>query len=131
MAVDREFACILLMCIKFCDLLVSFDCLWNSFCSPWDQPWGRFGLPRGPPWRHFGPPLGSLGIPWGHLGHVGLPRGAWDDLGSKMDVNSVTLRNSAPNAAYTLRVLGGGHPHREGQRRRRCRVARRGGRVEG
>ena len=31
-------------------------------------------------------PFGSLGTPWGHLGHPGLPRGAWDDFGSKMEV---------------------------------------------
>ena len=88
MAVDREFACILIMCIYFSDLLVSFECLWNSFCCPW----GDFGLPFGA-WAPKGPSLaslwshfGSLGTPWVHLGHLGLPSGAWDDLGSKMDV---------------------------------------------
>ena len=45
------------------------------------------------PWASKGPSLpslwssfGSLGTPWGHLGHPGLPRGAWVDFGSKMEV---------------------------------------------
>ena len=29
----------------------------------------------------------SLGTPLDHLGHLGLPSGAWDDLGSKRDVH--------------------------------------------
>jgi len=32
------------------------------------------------------PPFGSLGAPWGNLGQLGLPSGAWDDLGSIVDV---------------------------------------------
>ena len=36
----------------------------------------------------LGVTLASLGTPWGHLGRLGLPRGAWDDFGSKMDPNS-------------------------------------------
>ena len=45
-------------------------------------PWA----PKGPSLASFWFPFGSLGTPWGHLGHLGLPRGAWDDFGSKMDV---------------------------------------------
>ena len=50
---------------------------------------GPFGAPRapkGPSLASLWLPFGSLGTPWGHLGHLGLPRGAWDDFGSKMDV---------------------------------------------
>ena len=57
------------------------------------RPWGDLGHPFGSLWGALGSqgaslwsPSGSLGTPWGHLGHLGLPRGAWDDLGSKMDV---------------------------------------------
>ena len=45
-------------------------------------PWAPKGLSLTSLWL----PFGSLGTPWDHLGHLGLPRGAWDDLGSKMDV---------------------------------------------
>ena len=71
-------------------MLVSFD--WNSFCSPWATLGfllGAFGAPwapKGPSLASLWSPFGSLGTPWGHLGHLGLPRGAWDDFGSKMDV---------------------------------------------
>ena len=48
-----------------------------------------FGAPRAPKglslaslWLIFG----SLGILWGHLGHLWLPGEAWDDFGSKMDI---------------------------------------------
>ena len=88
MAVDREFACILFMCIYFFALLVSFGCLWCLFCRPWTT-LGAFGAPwatKGLSWASLWRPWGTLGTPWGHLGHLGLPRGAWDDLGSKMDV---------------------------------------------
>ena len=63
----------------FCDLLVSFGCLWSStllfslgrlWACFW-EPLGRFGLRRGPPWRHFGfplAPLGRRGAIWGTLG---------------------------------------------------------------
>ena len=91
MAVDREFACILFMCIKFCDLLVSFGRLWGSFCFPW----GDFGPPFGSLWGALGSQgalldvtLASRWFPWDHLGRFGLPRGAWDDFGFKMDPNS-------------------------------------------
>ena len=50
---------------------------------------GSFGAPRAPKGlsqASLWPPFGSLGTPWGHLGHHGLPRGAWDDFGSKMEV---------------------------------------------
>ena len=41
--------------------------------------------------------LWLLGTPWGHLGRLGLPRGAWDDFGSKMDpIPSKWLSSSAP-----------------------------------
>ena len=45
-------------------------------------PWA----PKGPSLASFWFPFGSLGTPWGHLGHLGLPRGAGNDFGSKMDV---------------------------------------------
>ena len=45
-------------------------------------PWAPKGLSLVSLWL----PFGSLGAPWDHLGHLGLPRGAWDDFGSKMDV---------------------------------------------
>ena len=45
-------------------------------------PWA----PKGPSLASFWSPFGSLGTPWGHLGHPGLSRGAWDDFGSKMEV---------------------------------------------
>ena len=45
-------------------------------------PWAPKGLSLASLWL----PFGSLGTPWGHLGHLGLPRGAGDDFGSKMDV---------------------------------------------
>ena len=48
-----------------------------------------FGVPRAPKglslvslWL----PFGSLGAPWGDLRQLGLPSGAWDDLGWIMDV---------------------------------------------
>ena len=50
---------------------------------------GSFGAPRapkGPSLASLWLPFGSLGTPRGHLEHLGLPRGAWDDFGSKMDV---------------------------------------------
>ena len=59
-------------------ILLTLGRLWASF---WD-PLGRLGLTRGSPWR----PFGSLGTQWDHLGHLGLPSGAWGDFGSEMDV---------------------------------------------
>ena len=50
---------------------------------------GCFGtprLPRGCSLASLWLPFGSLNTPWGHLGHLGLPRGALDDFGFKMDV---------------------------------------------
>ena len=116
MAVDREFAYVLFMCIYFCDLLVSFRCLWNSFCRPWTTlgilleafgaPWAPKGLSLGSLWRSFG----SLGTPWGHLGHLGLPRGAWDDFGSKMDVQFRANGSQVARLStkYDLAELSGG-----------------------
>ena len=52
--------------------------LLGAFGAPW--------APKGLSLTSLWPPFGSLGTPWDHLGHLGLPRGAWDDLGSKMDV---------------------------------------------
>ena len=43
--------------------------------------WAR-GLSLASLWPLFG----SLGTPWSHLRHLGLPRGAWDDFWSKMEV---------------------------------------------
>ena len=50
--------------------------------GPFGAPWASKGLSLASLW----PPFGSLGTPWDHLGHLGLPSGAWDDFGSKMDV---------------------------------------------
>ena len=58
MAVDREFACILFMCIQFSDLLVSLGCPWSSFCSPWAD----FGLPFGTLWGASGSQGAFLGV---------------------------------------------------------------------
>ena len=52
--------------------------LLGAFGAPW--------APKGLSLASLWPPFGSLGTPWGHLGHLGLPRGAWDGFGSKMDV---------------------------------------------
>ena len=58
------------------------------------------GAPRAPKALSFASlwlPFGSLGTPWGHLGHLGLPSGARGDFGSKMDVqfraNASQVRN--------------------------------------
>ena len=87
MAVDREFVHFVYVCIVFCFvgflwvslelILLSFARLWASFWAPW--------APKGLSLASLWPPFGSLGIPWGHLGRLGLPRGAWDDFKSKMD----------------------------------------------
>ena len=74
MAVDREFAYILFMCISFviCSLVLGvLRCLWSSFCSPWSD---------------FGFPFAPLGCRWVPLGHLGLPSGACSDFGSKLNV---------------------------------------------
>ena len=52
--------------------------LLGAFGAPW--------APKGLSLTSLWPPFGSLGTPWDHLWHLGLPRGAWDDFGSKMDV---------------------------------------------
>ena len=94
MAVDREFACILFMCISFCDLLVSFGCLWDHLAllgstlglllKAFGAPWAAKGLSL----ASLSLPFGSLGTPWDHLGHLGLPSGAWADLGQQWTSNS-------------------------------------------
>ena len=50
--------------------------------GPFGTPWAPKGVSLASLW----PPWGSLGTPRGHLEHLGLPRGARDDFGSKMDV---------------------------------------------
>ena len=86
----------------FCDLLVylivfgapfvllgaTLGFLLGALGAPW--------APNGPSLASFWSPFGSLGTPWGHLGHLGLPSGAWDDLKSKMDV---LFRASGPQVA--------------------------------
>ena len=61
---------------------------------------GAFGTPWGPKGLSLGSlllPFGCIWTPWDHLGHLGLPSGAWDDLVSKMDVqfraNGSQVRN--------------------------------------
>ena len=62
----------------FAVLGATLGILLGAFGAPW--------APKGPSLASLWSPFGSLGTPWGHLGHLGLPRGAWDDFGSKMDV---------------------------------------------
>ena len=82
----------------------TFRLLLGAFGAPW--------APKGVSLASLWLPFGSLGAPWGHLGHIGLPRGAWTDFGRKWTSNSeqmalkyatcaqkVTSRNSAPPAA--------------------------------
>ena len=83
----------------FCLCVYSFVICWSHlivFGAPFVLLGATLGLllgalgapwaPKGPSLASFWSPFGSLGTPWGHLGHPGLPRGAWDDFGSKMDV---------------------------------------------
>ena len=84
MAVDREFACVLLMCIYFCDLLFSFDCLWSSFYFPWSD----FGLPFRSLWGALGFQGALLGVtlfplwlPWKSVGLFGAPSAPKGSLG--------------------------------------------------
>ena len=99
MAVDREFAAILFMCMQFCDLMLSFECPWTSFCLPWEDsglplaslgcwsaPLGRLGFRRGSPSGHFGIGSAPFGCRCDHLGQLGLPSRAWADFSLKMDV---------------------------------------------
>ena len=44
--------------------------------------------PKGLSLAPFRLPFGSLGTPWDHLGHLGLPSGAWADLGQQWTSNS-------------------------------------------
>ena len=62
----------------FALLAATLGFLLGAFGAPW--------APKGPSLASLWCPFGSLGIPWGHLGHLGLPRGAREDFGSKMDV---------------------------------------------
>ena len=62
----------------FAVLGVTLGILLGAFGAPW--------APEGLSLPSLRPPFGSLGTPLDHLGHLGLPSGAWDDLGSKMDV---------------------------------------------
>ena len=62
-----------------------FALLGSSLCfilGAFGAPWA----PKGPSLASLWSPFGSLETPWGHLVHLGLPRGAWDGFGSKMDV---------------------------------------------
>ena len=52
--------------------------LLGAFGAPW--------APKGLSLASLWPPFGSLGTPWDHLGHLWLPRRAWADFESKMDV---------------------------------------------
>ena len=58
-----------------------FAVLGATLGSFW-EPLGFLGLSLASLW----PPFPSLGTPLDHLGHLGLPSGAWDGFGSKMDV---------------------------------------------
>ena len=57
-----------------------FGSLWGALIFQ------RLKGPLGVTLASLWPPFGPLGTPWDHLGHLGIPSGAWDDLGSKMDV---------------------------------------------
>ena len=63
----------------FAFLGVTLGCLLGAFGAPW--------APKGLSLASLWLPFGSLGTPLDHLGHLGLPSGAWDDLGSKMNVH--------------------------------------------
>ena len=52
--------------------------LLEAFGAPW--------APKGPSLASLWSAFGFLGTPWGHLGHLGLPRATWDDFGATMDV---------------------------------------------
>ena len=56
-----------------CDLLVSLECLCNSFCSPWDD----FGIRFGTLWGALGSQGGVLGVAlaslWMPMGPFGAP----------------------------------------------------------
>ena len=84
MAVDREFVCILFMCIWFSDLLVSFGCLGTHFAllgatlgsllGPFGAPWAPKGLSLASLWPPFGSlemPVGTFGAPWAPKGSLG------------------------------------------------------------
>ena len=92
MAVDRALAYMLFLCILFCDLLAFFGALRPSFSFLGPtlglllKAFAASRAPKGLSLASLWLPFGSLGTPWDHLGHLGLPRGAWDDLGSQMDV---------------------------------------------
>ena len=63
-------------------MFVSLGCLRSSFCSAG----GDFGPPFGSLWGALGSQGALLGVTLVPLWLLGLPSGAWDDLGSKMDV---------------------------------------------
>ena len=92
MAVDREFAlfCLCVYSFVICWFpLVVFGAHFALLGSTLGLLLGAFGAPRAPRGLSLAslwPPFGSLGTPWDHLGHLGLPSGAWADFGSKTDV---------------------------------------------
>ena len=53
---------------------------WGDF-APLLGAFGAPGAPKGVSLASLWLPFGSLGAPWSHLGHLGLPRGAWTDFG--------------------------------------------------
>ena len=73
--------------------MVSFERLWNSFCSPWDN----FGLPFGTLWGALGSEGGLLGVT---LASLWLPWDAggplWGTLGSQAELGLTLSQNGRP-----------------------------------
>ena len=100
MAVDREFAHVLIryiysfvVCCSVVNvlrlILLSLGWLWPPFASleMLVGPFGATWPPKGLSLRsRLGIPLAPLGCRWAPLGLLGLPRGAWSNFDSNMDV---------------------------------------------
>ena len=91
MGVDREFACILcvysfLICWFPLRVFGAHFVVLGATLGLLFEPCGAPRAPKELSLASLWLPFGSLGTPWGHLAHLGLPRGVWDDFGSKMDV---------------------------------------------
>ena len=54
-------------------------------------PLGATWAPKGLSLGSLVPPFCSLGMPVFSFGHLGLPRGAWHDFGSKIDFGAFAM----------------------------------------